>query len=308
MTFDASASLAVTGGGLLSLASMAVPRPVLATAHSQLSGAGSTLRLAAVTVLEYPDQASLTGTTTVEADGSKTSDPPGLGATSFFTVTSGPCVAYGRCVGRAGGYMGSEACAIAVGRGGGVLGACGVFDMYADEDYITLPDGSAHSLSDCPVGAALWRPEAASAGPRTPPAKAAEALAAPSTAAPPRARAGSRIVPAASVAAGRSASRDRVSRGRLRFEPDERMVRPSGMALSHTIRDSPHRNKLGLWPSWGGPGPVCSLILNNNQARALLGLAWVFVQSSSPPPRPSTSLAGTTRCCCYNVKGDMRET
>ena len=69
---------------------------------------------------------------------------------------SGPCAVSegGRCVGRPGGYLGSEHCEIAVGGGGGVLGACGVFDTYYG-DYVTLPDGSSHYYSDCPAGAVL---------------------------------------------------------------------------------------------------------------------------------------------------------
>ena len=59
----------------------------------------------------------------------------------------------GRCVGRPGGYLPNEACEIAVGGGGGVLGACGVFDTYLDR--VTLPDGSRHYGSDCPAGALL---------------------------------------------------------------------------------------------------------------------------------------------------------
>ena len=152
-----SVSLTMNIGGSLSLASMAVPAAVLGAAEGGLSGAGSTLQLAAVTVLEFPDQASLTGTTTVEVDGSKTVAPPGFGthSTGSFAVTSGPCAVSdgGRCVGRPGGYGPSEACEIAVGGGGGVLGECGVFDTAYDE--ITLPDGSTHDNSDCPVGAAL---------------------------------------------------------------------------------------------------------------------------------------------------------
>ena len=154
---DASFTLTQSGVVSLSLASMAVPAAVLGAAEGGLSGAGSTLQLAAVTVLEFPDQASLTGTTTVEVDGSKTVAPPGFGthSTGSFAVTSGPCAVSdgGRCVGRPGGYGPSEACEIAVGGGGGVLGECGVFDTAYDE--ITLPDGSTHDNSDCPVGAAL---------------------------------------------------------------------------------------------------------------------------------------------------------
>jgi hypothetical protein len=161
ISLGASVSFTVVGGGSLSLASMAVPAAMLGRAQYQLSGAGSTLRLAAVTVPEAPDAGELTGTMTVGADGSKVIDSvtpwPG-----FFAVISGPCAVSegGRCVGRPGGYLPSEACEIAVGGGGGVLGACGVFDTYYNgNDYVTLPDGrnsgSIHYGSDCPAGAVL---------------------------------------------------------------------------------------------------------------------------------------------------------
>ena len=142
---------------------MTVPAAVLTAAEGQLSGAGSTLRLSAVTLPEVPAAGELTGTMSVEADGSKTIDSPApwLG---LFAVTSGPCAVSdgGRCVGRAGGYLPSERCVITVAGDGGVLGDCGVFDMdgrfdtrRGHYDYITLPDGSTHTGSDCPVGAAL---------------------------------------------------------------------------------------------------------------------------------------------------------
>ena len=45
---------------------------------------------------------------------------------------------------------------ITVGGGGGLLGPCGVFDTDgADWDHVTLPDGSVHGGSDCPVGILL---------------------------------------------------------------------------------------------------------------------------------------------------------
>eukprot|EP01046_Picozoa_sp_COSAG06_P020093 COSAG06_NODE_1457_length_9417_cov_58.780425_4_plen_316_part_00 len=157
-TLEDSMRLTTFTDSSLSLASMAVPAAVLAAAQVQLSGAGSTLRLAAVTVPELPDAGELTGTMTVAADGSKAIDPPnwGLTGTPTFVVLSGPCAVSegGRCVGRPGGYLPSEACEIAVGGGGGVLGACGVFDTFRG-DYVTLPDGSSHGGSDCPAGAVL---------------------------------------------------------------------------------------------------------------------------------------------------------
>eukprot|EP01046_Picozoa_sp_COSAG06_P002462 COSAG06_NODE_87_length_24962_cov_107.553795_29_plen_433_part_00 len=170
-TLEDSVRLRTFTDSSLSLASMAVPAAVLGAAVAQLSGAGSTLRLAAVTVPELPDAGELTGTMTVGADGSKATDPPRFGQQNpgIFTVSSGPCAVSegGRCVGRPGGYLPSERCEIAVGGGGGVLDACGVFDTIggAVGDYVTLPDGSQPSnrspgtthygLVDCPAGAVL---------------------------------------------------------------------------------------------------------------------------------------------------------
>ena len=156
-TLDVSVSLTMSSGGSLSLASMAVPGAVLGVVEAQLSGAGSTLRLSAVTLPEQPEVGELKGTMTVEADGSKTIDPPAFGQTVPFLVLSGPCTVSdgGRCVGRPRGYLGSEACDITVGGGGGVLGDCCVFDICPGPDQITLPDGSTHGGSDCPVGTVL---------------------------------------------------------------------------------------------------------------------------------------------------------
>ena len=178
-----SVSLMTTSGSL-SLASVAVPATVLGAAQNQLSGAGSTLRLAMVTVPELPDVGELAGTMTVGGDGSKAVDPPRFGQQNpgIFTVSWGcsdtggtmncgpgrctsdgndipPCTVSegGRCVGRPGGYGPTEYCEIAVGGGGGLLGPCGVFDTWFDP--VTLPDGSSHAGGDtgpnCPVGAAL---------------------------------------------------------------------------------------------------------------------------------------------------------
>jgi hypothetical protein len=155
------ASFSVTGGSL-SVAGMAMSQASLGSAQGG-AGAGSTLRLAAVTVPEAPGAGELTGTMTVGADGSTTSEPADmleevLAAWPHFTVISGPCAVSegGRCVGRPGGYLPSEVCEIAVGGGGGVLGPCGVFDTEnSDYDYVTLPDGSRHGGSDCPAGAVL---------------------------------------------------------------------------------------------------------------------------------------------------------
>ena len=80
----------------------------------------------------------------------------------IFTVSSGPCEVSegGQCVGRPNGYGPSESCTIIVGAGG-LLGECSVFDTMdyvrtsSVGDALTLPDGSTHSGSDCPVGVAL---------------------------------------------------------------------------------------------------------------------------------------------------------
>jgi hypothetical protein len=95
-------ALTTTDGGSLSLSSMAVPAYVLGRAEAQLSGAGSCLRLSAVTLPEYPALGELTGTMTV--GDSVTIDPPFFGTpvTGTFTITSGLCEVSegGRCVGR----------------------------------------------------------------------------------------------------------------------------------------------------------------------------------------------------------------
>lgn len=140
---------------------MAVPAVVLAAAQRELSGAGSTLRLSAVTVPEAPDAGELTGTVTaMGANVSKTIDPSTLfdGLPGTFDVLFGPCTVSdgGRCVGRPEGYGSSEECEIIVVGGGGVLGACSVFDMEATaDDILTLPDGSTHGGSACPAGVTL---------------------------------------------------------------------------------------------------------------------------------------------------------
>ena len=160
VAFGSTASFVVTGGSL-SLASMSVAAAVLGAAEGQLGGAGSVLRLSAVTVPEVPDWGVLSITTTVEADGSKTNEPAtpfnGHARSSWFSVTTGLCTISdgGRCVGRPGGYGSFEDCTIAVGGGGGVLGECGVFDTQNGVDYVTLPDGSRHWASDCPMGVQL---------------------------------------------------------------------------------------------------------------------------------------------------------
>ena len=165
-TLGASFRVTVEDSGSLSLASMAVSAMVLGAAQVQLSGTGSTLRLVVVTVVEYPEWGALTGMETVGANGSKIVDSP-TPWPAFFAVASGPCEVThgGRCVGRAGGYMPSEACDITVGGGGGVLEAsCRVFDLCTFEGYredyvtlpdVTLPDGFKYRGSNCPRGVVL---------------------------------------------------------------------------------------------------------------------------------------------------------
>ena len=68
-----TSTITMNNSGSLSLASMAMPTTVLTAAEGQLSGAGSTLRLSAVTMPEHPEVGELTGTTMVEVDDSKTS-------------------------------------------------------------------------------------------------------------------------------------------------------------------------------------------------------------------------------------------
>ena len=70
-----SATIDLSGGGSLSLASMLVPLAVLTAAERTLSGVGSTLRLDAVTVPDGPRYGVLTGTAVVAPDGSKAFDP-----------------------------------------------------------------------------------------------------------------------------------------------------------------------------------------------------------------------------------------
>eukprot|EP01050_Picozoa_sp_SAG11_P011425 SAG11_NODE_1209_length_5520_cov_6.530529_5_plen_260_part_00 len=166
-------AIAMTGGGSLSLANLALPAQALATALAGLSGAGSRLALEAVTVAEWGALTALTGTVT-KTDAGAVLDPPSLGVESlFFLVLSGPCttavVDAHFCVGRwPGGYGPSEDCTIVVagggggggGAAGGVLGGCPIFDTYDYQpggyvDYLTLPDGSQHSGADCPAGAML---------------------------------------------------------------------------------------------------------------------------------------------------------
>ena len=157
------AAIAVTGGGSLSLAGLALPLAALTTALVGLAGAGSTLVFAAVSVPEHPEWGALTGTVTAAADGPPVFDPPGfiLDSEPYFKVLSGPCttalVDGHFCVGRwPGGYLPSEDCEIAVAGGAGALGPCPVFDINdLGGDSLTLPDGSRHSRADCPAGAAL---------------------------------------------------------------------------------------------------------------------------------------------------------
>ena len=97
---------------------------------------------------------TLAGTMTVDANGSKATEPSSCGT---FLVHSGPCTVSdgGRCVGRPHGYGPNERCQILVSGAGGILGACGVFDTSSGTDKVTLAGLSPHDMSDCPVGAVL---------------------------------------------------------------------------------------------------------------------------------------------------------
>jgi len=89
-------ALAVTGGGSLSLSSMAVHAEVMVDLLlNHLDGAGSSVRLTDVTVPEYPALGGGTGTLTVAAgDSFPTFDPPelfrwfGVRAVSLLCVVS----------------------------------------------------------------------------------------------------------------------------------------------------------------------------------------------------------------------------
>ena len=179
-TLHPAVRVTATGGSTLTLASMTVPFQVWAAADDALADPGSTMRFESVRIGGYASWGELTGTEIIEADGTKTKDPPNLGspASGTFIVTSGcsakgltngrdygciddtpPCnvTRGGRCVGRTEGYGPYEDCAITVGGGGGALGPCAVFDAQggSTNDYISLPGGATHDASDCPNGAAL---------------------------------------------------------------------------------------------------------------------------------------------------------
>ena len=88
-------ALAVTGGGSLSLSSMAVHAEVMRYLVTHLDGAGSSVRLTGVTVPEYPALGPGTGTLAVaEGDSFPTYDPPellqwfGVRAVSLLCVVS----------------------------------------------------------------------------------------------------------------------------------------------------------------------------------------------------------------------------
>ena len=166
-TLREAVRLTASGGGSLSIASMEVPAGVLFEAR--IHGAGSTLRLDAISIpgssdiptelngwpLGHTGPASLGAvawTKTRGPDGHVTVDGPDFGVGPVFTVTSGStctnydghltnsCLEYdnappcavsegGRCVGRPEGYGPWEECVITVGGGGGVLAPCPVFDL-----------------------------------------------------------------------------------------------------------------------------------------------------------------------------------
>ena len=167
-TLAPSATIDLSGGGSLSLASMAVPLSALMSATSTLSGEGI-LRVEMLEVRGHADWGPLTGS--AMADGAK---PRGLfDMLPTFEVTSGPCTVSeaGRCVGRPEGYGPSEHCTITVGVASGVLAPCRVFDTESNFDYVTLPGDAEHGGSDCPAGVALapggaivWTSEGGSQG------------------------------------------------------------------------------------------------------------------------------------------------
>ena len=74
----AATALAVTGGGSLSLSSMAVHAEIMVGMLVNHLGAGSSVRLTAVTVPEYPALGPGTGILTAGEGDSFTSDPPEL--------------------------------------------------------------------------------------------------------------------------------------------------------------------------------------------------------------------------------------
>ena len=181
----ATVRVVVTGGSTLSLASMAVPFSVWTAMEDALADPGSIMRFESVRIDGYASWGELTGMEIIEADGTRTKDPPTLGlapSSGIFVVTSGcsnaagyvgvhslptaeacangdhtpPCKVTrgGRCVGRPAGYGPREKCVITVGGGGGMLGPCAVFDM-SFLDFVTLPGGETYTRSDCPANVAL---------------------------------------------------------------------------------------------------------------------------------------------------------
>ena len=159
---DAIGAVVVVNGGSLSLANLALPAAAMYTALQGLSGIGSTLSFAEVTVPEQPDWSALTVmVTATRVEGVPVVEPPDVIPTRFVVI-SGPCTIAqsGRCVGRwPGGYLPNEDCEILVAGPGGALGPCPVFDT-SGPDYLTLPDGTQHSnadghYADCPAGAVL---------------------------------------------------------------------------------------------------------------------------------------------------------
>jgi hypothetical protein len=134
-TLQANATLSVSGGGHLSLASMQLSTALLRSfleGGNGLRDQGSVVALAQVDVSVINRQ--LTGTiTATSSPGTRQYQPPGLlyfvNLSAFFVV-SGPCTTRdgGRCVGRPHGYGPNERCEIVVARGG-VLGPCPVFQV-----------------------------------------------------------------------------------------------------------------------------------------------------------------------------------
>ena len=154
------ATIAVTGGGSLSLARLALPVGFLRT-----SGVGSRLTFKTVTMPSIPDL----GVQMMARHNGYSVSPPDLHSMFWlmlwfpttFTVISGPCtvvVVDGHmCVGRPAGYLADdEDCDISVAGAGGQLGMCPVFDIdgAADGDYLDLPRSAGRMDrrigADCP--------------------------------------------------------------------------------------------------------------------------------------------------------------
>ena len=119
-------AITLSGGGSLSLTSMAIPVAVLGSAM-QLSDAGSTLWLSAVAVPDWPElPAALTGTVTVGADGSQTKDPADLALPPMCCSTWAPANGCGSCCGDWGPPFHPDGLSLECGGGGGDCSYCDV--------------------------------------------------------------------------------------------------------------------------------------------------------------------------------------